>query len=229
MLKRVTLRFSLRFGLLAVTAAGLLLATARLSAGLAGDSPPLSGAVADFNRIDPPLPAPGEAFRDGAGKVLHLQDFRGKLVLLNVWATWCAPCRAEMPSLDRLQATMGGEGLVIVPVSLDRGGGPVVAVYYGQHDITHLGVYLEGKGGLSQALRIGGVPMSYLIDREGQLVGSLEGATQWDAPESLALIRYYLGLRPASPPASSLTQPASYHPGGAKPSPQRVGVGFSPL
>ena len=113
MLKRVTLRFSLRFGLLAVTAAGVLLATARLSAGLAGDSPPLSGAVADFNRIDPPLPAPGEAFRDGAGKVLHLADFRGKVVLLNVWATWCAPCRAEMPSLDRLQATMGGEGLVI--------------------------------------------------------------------------------------------------------------------
>ena len=88
MLKRVTLRFGLRFGLLAVTAAGLLLATARLSAGLAGDSPPLSGAVADFNRIDPPLPAPGEAFRDGAGKVLHLQDFRGKVVLLFFWATW---------------------------------------------------------------------------------------------------------------------------------------------
>jgi thiol-disulfide isomerase/thioredoxin len=229
MLKRLTLRFGLRSCLLAVAAAGLLLAAARLSAGLAGDSPPLSGAVADFNRIDPPLPAPGEAFRDGAGKVLHLQDFRGKVVLLNVWATWCAPCRAEMPSLDRLQATMGGEGLVILPVSLDRGGGPVVAVYYGQHDITHLGVYLEGKGGLSQALRIGGVPMSYVIDREGNLVGSLEGATQWDAPESLALIRYYLGLRPATPPAASLTQPAAYHPGEAAPAAQRVGVGFSPL
>ncbi|HEY8014436.1 MAG TPA: TlpA disulfide reductase family protein, partial [Dongiaceae bacterium] len=142
-----------------------MLATAPLSRALAGDSPPISGAVSDFSRIDPPLPAPGASFRDGAGKVLHLADFRGKVVLLNVWATWCAPCRAEMPSLDRLQATMGGEGLVILPVSLDRGGGPVVAVYYGQHDITHLGVYLEGKGGLSQALRIGGVPMSYLIDR----------------------------------------------------------------
>ena len=171
MLKQVTLRF----GLLAVTAAGLLLATARLSAGLAGDSPPLSGAVADFNRIDPPLPAPGAAFRDGAGKVLHLADFRGKVVLLNVWATWCAPCRAEMPSLDRLQATMGGEGLVILPVSLDRGGGPVVAVYYGQHDITHLGVYLEGKGGLSQALRIGGVPMSYADRPRGESGGQPRG------------------------------------------------------
>jgi thiol-disulfide isomerase/thioredoxin len=213
-------QFVLRFGLLAAVAAGLALGSARLSSSLAGDAP-LTGAVADFNRIDPPLPAPGDPFRDSAGKELHLSDFRGKLVLLNIWATWCAPCRAEMPSLDRLQAQLGGEGLQVVPLSLDRGGGPVVAVYYGQHDITHLGVYLSGQGGLQNALKIGGVPTSFLIDREGRVVGSLEGATRWDSPEALALIRSYLGNGDKAP--ASLTQPAADHPA------QRVGVGFSPL
>ncbi|HEX4568793.1 MAG TPA: TlpA family protein disulfide reductase, partial [Dongiaceae bacterium] len=150
MLKQSVLRFSVRLGFLGVIAAAFALGGAWLSASLAGDAP-LTGAVADFNRIDPPLPAPGDAFKDSAGKELHLADFRGKLVLLNVWATWCAPCRAEMPSLDRLQAKLGDEGLLVLPLSLDRGGGPVVAVYYGQHDITHLGVYLAGQGGLQNA------------------------------------------------------------------------------
>src|SRR5215469_6398828 len=187
--------------LLALIAAGFVLGAAGLSASLAGGDAPLTGAVADFNRINPPLPAPGDPFKDSAGKELHLKDFRGKLVLLNIWATWCAPCRAEMPSLDRLQAKLGGEGLLVLPLSLDRGGGPVVAVYYGQHDITHLGVYLAGQGGLQNALKIGGVPTSFLIDPEGRVVGSLEGATQWDSPEALALIRSYLGK--SSQPAST--------------------------
>src|SRR5215468_4013384 len=131
------LRFGLRLGFVGAIAAVLTFGGARLSASLAGDAP-LTGAVADFNRINPPLPAPGDPFKDSSGKELHLADFRGKLVLLNIWATWCAPCRAEMPSLDRLQAKLGDEGLLVLPLSLDRGGGPVVAVYYGQHDITHL-------------------------------------------------------------------------------------------
>jgi thiol-disulfide isomerase/thioredoxin len=231
MLNRSVLRLGLRLGLMAITAAGLLFAGARLSASRAGDAP-LTGAVADFNRIDPPLPAPGAAFRDSAGKELHLADFRGKVVLLNVWATWCAPCRAEMPSLDRLQAKLGGEGLLVLPLSLDRGGGPVVAVYYGQHGITHLGVYLSGQGGLQNVLKIGGVPTSFLIDRAGRIVGRLEGATQWDSPEALELIRSYLETKAPLP-----TQPADFHPAGPLPagkgagdaSAQRVGVGLSPL
>lgn len=225
MLKQSVLRVGLRLGFLGAIAAVLTFGGARLSASLAGDAP-LTGAVADFSRIDPPLPAPGDPFKDSAGKELHLKDFRGKLVLLNIWATWCAPCRAEMPSLDRLQAKLGGEGFVVLPLSLDRGGGPVVAVYYGQHDITHLGVYLAGQGGLQNALKIGGVPTSFLIDPEGRVVGSLEGATQWDSPEALALIRSYLGK--SSKPPASVTQPASYRPAPWPPA-QRVGVGLSPL
>jgi thiol-disulfide isomerase/thioredoxin len=205
--------------LLAMLAAGLLLGTAWWWRSQAHDAPPLSGAVADFNRFDPPRPAPGVDFHDGAGKLLHLADFRGKLVLLNIWATWCAPCRAEMPSLDRLEAALGSQGLVVLPVSLD--GGPAVALFYGEHAVTHLGVYLGAQDGLQKAFKFTGVPTSFLIDAKGRMVGSLEGATQWDAPESQALIRFYLDTNPA--PASSPTMPAAYHPD------QRVGVGFSPL
>src|SRR5215813_5982396 len=99
----------LKRSILVALMAGLLVVGGLMAVSRAGSQPPLSGAVADFSRIDPPLPAPGAAFRDSAGKVLHLADFRGKVVLLNIWATWCAPCRAEMPSLDRLQASLGGD------------------------------------------------------------------------------------------------------------------------
>jgi thiol-disulfide isomerase/thioredoxin len=207
--------------------AALLLAVAGGMTAAVADEVPLSGAVANFSRIDPPLPAPDDAFRDSAGNVLHLGDFRGKVVLLNLWATWCAPCRAEMPSLDRLQALLGGEGLQILPMSLDRGGGPTVAVFYGQHAITHLGVYLGGQGGLSASLKVSGLPTSFLIDRQGKIVGSLEGATQWDSPEAVALIRQYLKSESSAP----ATQPAAYRPGAGaqRTGAQRVGVGLSPL
>jgi thiol-disulfide isomerase/thioredoxin len=208
-----------RLVLLAVPLAALVAAVILVSPAMAGD-PALAGSVANFSRIDPPLPAPGATFRDSVGKEVRLADFHGKLVLLNIWATWCGPCRAEMPSLDRVQVKLGGEGLVVLPVSLDRGGGPVVAVFYGEHAIAHLGVYLDGNGALESALKINGVPTSFLINRQGHVVGSLEGATQWDTPEALALLRFYL-VKPAS---QSLTSPAEFRPGD-----QRVGVGFSPL
>ena len=214
-------RLALSTARLCAALAALLLAPAAI-AGQPG--PPIAGSVENFSRIDPSLPTPDDGFADVGGRSLSLADFRGKYVLLNVWATWCGPCVAEMPSLDRLQATLAGEGLLVLPVSLDRGGGPAVALFYGQQAITHLGVYLEGQGGLGAALKIGGVPTSFLIDPKGRIVGSLEGATQWDSPEALALIRHYLKSQ-ASVPA---TQPAAYHAGAATGA-QRVGVGFSPL
>ncbi len=230
MLKRA---FLLAVPLAALLAAALI-TVAPSPAARAGSLPPIGGSVANFSRIDPPLPAPGEAFKDGSGKTLSLADFRGKLVLLNLWATWCAPCRAEMPSLDRLQATLGGEGLAVLPLSLDRGGGPVVALFYGRQEISHLGVYVAGTGGgLPGALQIGGLPTSFLIDREGRIVGRLEGATQWDSPEALELIRFYLaeGKTPEKPlvQPASLPNPAGAAPEAARAEAQRVGVGFSPL
>ena len=199
----------------------------------AGEGPPISGSVEDFSRIDPPLPAPADSFKDANGDQLALADFHGKLVLLNVWATWCGPCRQEMPSLDRLEAKLSGEGLVVLPISIDRGGGPVVAMYYYQQGIDHLGIYLDPDHGIQERLKVSALPTSYLIDQEGRLVGTLEGSTQWDSPEAFALIRYYLKASKSSATKPLSVLPTAYQapagtsaPGSAV---QRVGTGLSPL
>jgi thiol-disulfide isomerase/thioredoxin len=191
-------------------------------AALAGQRTPLTGSVTDFNRIDPPLPAPGDAFKDSAGRSLHLADFRGKVVLLNIWATWCGPCQAEMGSLDRLEAALGGADFIVLPVSIDRNGGPAVALFYNARDLTHLGVYLDAKSALADRMGIDGVPTSFVIDRDGRMVGKLVGATDWDTPEALALLRGYI-KKDAPAPAAQVVPTAFRRPA------QRVGIGFSPL
>ena len=198
------------------------------AAAAAGEGPPISGSVEDFSRIDPPLPAPADSFRNANGDQLALADFRGKLVLLNVWATWCGPCRQEMPSLNRLEAKLSSEGLVVLPISVDRGGGPVVAMYYYQEGIDHLGIYLDPNHVIEDRLKVSALPTTYIIDQEGRMVGALEGSTEWDSPEALALIRYYLkaSKSPAAKPPQVM--PTAFRaPAGA--SAQRVGTGLSPL
>src|SRR6266403_886929 len=92
-----------------------------------GGAPP---ALRQFIPTDPPRPAPEIAFADGAGKTVSLADFRGRVVLVNLWATWCEPCIREMPSLDRLQAALGGDDFAILLVSQDRGGDSVVGPFF---------------------------------------------------------------------------------------------------
>lgn len=192
MLKRLTLRF----GLLA--AAGLMLATAPLSRALAGDSPPISGAVSDFSRIDPPLPAPGASFRDGAGKVLHLADFRGKVVLLNVWATWCEPCRVEMPSIEKLHREFGPHGLSVVAISVDDPG----AEQRIRDFVKELGLTFEvlhdPKQVTTRNYQITGYPETFLIARDGVIRKKLIGASDWSSEGNRALVRELLGGTTAS-------------------------------
>ncbi|MGH6912944.1 MAG: TlpA disulfide reductase family protein [Kiloniellales bacterium] len=139
------------------------------------------------------MPAPQQAFTDLSGRPLRLADYRGKLVLINVWATWCLPCVQEMPSLDRLQADLGDQGLVVLALSIDRGGANVVAPFLARHDLRNLAIGLDPKSTVFRAL--GGaraVPSSYLIDPEGRIVGEMEGAAEWDGPDAKALIEHYL-------------------------------------
>lgn len=145
--------------------------------------------LADFTVIDPPLPAPQTPFADGDGRTVTLADFKGRVVLLNLWATWCAPCVKEMPSLDRLQAALGGEDFAVVALSFDRKGAEVVRPFYATAGLTHLAVHLDPKNAMLKALEVRGLPISLLIDRTGAIVGRLEGPAEWDSPEALALIR----------------------------------------
>lgn len=151
-----------------------------------GDGP------AGFSMASQPRPAPAAEFRNAGGKRLTLADFRGRVVLLNIWATWCGPCRSEMPSLDRLQAMHQGDGLAVLAVSVDDGGSLAVRRFYQQSGVRNLALYLDANGATARAFGARSIPTTLLIDRSGNVVGSLVGAMQWDSPDAVALIRHYL-------------------------------------
>jgi thiol-disulfide isomerase/thioredoxin len=109
-------------------------------------------------------------------------------VLLNVWATWCPPCREEMPTLDRLQSTLGGPAFEVVALSIDEGGLPVVQAFFDQFRIKHLQPYLDTLGDAS-GLSAGGIPLTLLIDRDGREIGRKLGPAAWDSPQIVQLIQ----------------------------------------
>ncbi|MGV3548723.1 TlpA family protein disulfide reductase [Rhizobium sp.] len=121
-------------------------------------------------------------FVDQDGKVGTLDDFRGGYVLLNVWATWCAPCRKEMPSLDRLQAARGGPDFKVVALSIDRGGIEQVRPFYEEIGIKNLGTFLDQPGASMKAFRIVGLPTTLLIGKDGKELARWVGPKEWDEP-----------------------------------------------
>jgi len=181
--------------LTAVLAAGFALAALSGTSAFApvAAEPPLQGVFKDnFTLLDPPVPAPQAQFSNASGRGLTLAEFKGRVVLLNFWATWCAPCVREMPTLDRVQDKLGGEGLSVVAVSEDRGGLDVVDPFLKQLGLRHLEIYLDPRGTLAREFGLAGLPTTLLIDAEGRLVGGLEGPAEWDSDDAVSLIRFYL-------------------------------------
>jgi thiol-disulfide isomerase/thioredoxin len=155
--------------------------------------PPLNGWMEQFTPIDTPKPVPQTGFFDGAAKGQSLTDFKGRVVLVNFWATWCAPCVRELPSLDRLQADMGGKDFTVVAVSIDRGGAKTAEPFLRKKlGLSKLGLYIDKRLELSRALGVKGMPTSFLIDRRGNIRGSLTGIAEWDDKDAKALIRHYM-------------------------------------
>jgi thiol-disulfide isomerase/thioredoxin len=141
-----------------------------------------------------PTPAPEIAFLDGDGNARTLEDFRGKVVVLNLWATWCAPCRREMPSLDRLQAEHGGDDLLVLPLSQDRGEAEQqIAAFYDAFELEHLAVFRDPEAAAGRAFRAPGLPTTIVIDREGREVGRVLGHAEWDSAEAVALVQAVMG------------------------------------
>lgn len=134
-------------------------------------------------------------FVDGAGRDLTLDDFRGRVVLLNIWATWCAPCREEMPTLDRLQAQLGGDDFHVLPLSIDRAGLSPVQRFYEEIGIEHLGQYLAEDIRAMLAFAVIGLPTTLLIDRRGRERGRLMGPAEWDSAEAIAQFQTIIAER----------------------------------
>ena len=153
-------------------------------------SPPMA-TLGQFSPLDPPRPAPEVSFAARDGSVHRLADFRGHWLLVNLWATWCAPCVREMPSLERLQERLGRR-LMVIAISEDRGGSPLVEPFREKLGLKALATYLDPKGDAGQKLAVRGLPTSFVIDREGCIHAKLEGAADWDSPEMLARLEHYL-------------------------------------
>ena len=155
-----------------------------------------------FEITAPPRPRGDIAFGDAGGAPLTIADKRGKVVLLNLWATWCPPCVREMPSLDHLQARLGGAGFEVVAVSVDRAGAQVVDPFYARMGLEHLAKYFDPTSRISRALGVIGLPTTVLIDRDGNEVGRVAGAADWDSAAALALIRHYMDGAPSTSTAA---------------------------
>lgn len=155
-------------------------------------TPPPEPLEFPFDLLDPPRPLPELRFVDGEGRPLTLADFRGKVILLNIWATWCIPCLREMPTLDRLQAKLGGPRFEVVVLSIDIGGVGVVKKFYRALRLEALGIYVDKTTRARTALGITGIPTTLLIDRQGREIGRFAGPAEWDSKEAIKAIRRYL-------------------------------------
>jgi thiol-disulfide isomerase/thioredoxin len=148
--------------------------------------------LGEFIPASPPLPAPAVSFVDLTGNTVSLSEFTGKIVLVNLWATWCEPCLREMPSLERLQSRLG-EKITVVAVSEDRGGGKTVEPFIDKLELKSIKTYLDPKSTAERAFKVQGLPTTFLIDRKGRVLGRVEGAAEWDSPELLDILKPFLG------------------------------------
>ena len=146
------------------------------------------GGLAKLVQTDP-TPVPDTSFTDPEGGTHSLADYRGKVVLLNFWATWCAPCREEMPSLDALQAELGGDDFQVVAIAAGHNPAPAIEKFLTEAKITNLPVLLDPRQGLARGMGVMGMPVTILIDRDGNEIARLMGGADWASDAAKTLVR----------------------------------------
>ncbi len=173
------------------------------------DGQALSGRFERLGRV------PNIRFENGREQAMKLADLRGRPVLINVWATWCAPCVEEMPSLDRLQRDF--PDLAIVAINVDGKGPQKVRGFYREIGVKHLEIFLDPRDAVMESFGVEGLPFTMLLDREGREIASLMGGYDWDAKDARMAIQALVGERggPATvhAPGPGLRQvPVTHHP-----------------
>lgn len=160
-------------------------------------APLARGEVAAVKMAKNPLKVPDLAFHDVAGKPVTLADFKGRTVLLNLWATWCVPCRTEMPSLDALEQKLGGPDFQVVAVNIDTRDPEKPKAFLKEIGVKHLAYFADGNAKTFQELKaIGrafGMPTTLLVDPAGCEIGSIAGPAEWASEDAVKLIKAALG------------------------------------
>ncbi len=155
--------------------------------------PLATGELAALNIARTPRPATAVVFAGPDGRKLSLADFKGRAILLNLWATWCVPCRAEMPALDKLQAEAGGPKFEVVTVNVDTARVERAPKFLDEIGVTHLTRYADHSGDTFETLRLAGkalgLPTSLLIDGEGCEIGVVAGPANWTSPDALGAVK----------------------------------------
>lgn len=146
------------------------------------------GEMRQFRTLDEPPTQPSMELTTGGGETIRLAEKKGKVLLVNFWATWCAPCVEEMPALDALQARYGGSQFEVVAVSMDQTFADA-RDFYTEHDLPHLALYHDPSLTAAFAARAPGLPVSVLYDRNGLEVGRLQGAADWASEDAFTLIK----------------------------------------
>ena len=136
-----------------------------------------------------PIPVSEQSFTDLEDGSHSLGDFEGQVVLLNFWATWCAPCREEMPSLDALQRDLGGEDFQVVTLATGRNPRPAILRFFDEEGIEALPTYLDPRQDVAREMSIFGLPITVIIDREGNEIARLRGDADWHSEEAVALLQ----------------------------------------
>jgi thiol-disulfide isomerase/thioredoxin len=155
-------------------------------------APLAHGEVAALTMASTPLQLPDLTFEDAAGKQRKLSEWRGHTILLNLWATWCVPCRKEMPALDRLQAKLGSKDFQVVAVNIDTRDPEKPKNFLKDAKLTKLDFFSDDKAKVFQDLKsIGkalGMPTSVLVDPQGCEIGTIAGPAEWDGDDAVKLI-----------------------------------------
>jgi thiol-disulfide isomerase/thioredoxin len=149
------------------------------------------GEMQNFTLHKVPQPVADIGFRNENGREMSLAGFRGRVVLLNLWATWCAPCRREMPDIDALQAKYGGDKFIVVALSQDRKGVQAVRDFYREIGVKNLQVFIDQKARTARKLRAPGLPTTLLLSAGGDEIGRLIGPANWNSVDAHRLIEYF--------------------------------------
>lgn len=173
-------------------AVGLLLSTAGSLQASHEASEPSDGTVKSFKPVTPPRPVPEIAFLDASGNSVALGDLKGRVVLINLWATWCPPCIRELPALERLQARFSNQEFVVIPIATDREGLSLARPFYERLKIRSLGLYADPDHALGAFFPLDVFPANFILDRNGEMIAFLRSYVDWDAPEAETMVKELL-------------------------------------